>query len=72
MIPGGYGRVVVQISRQRRNTNHSTGAIAPKASLNDDTRLMEILQAAARALPEGNKERTRINAQLGKMAGAFD
>jgi hypothetical protein len=37
MIPGGHGRVVVQISRQRRNTNHSTGVIAPKASLNDDT-----------------------------------
>src|SRR3954468_4372458 len=38
------------------------------ASLNDDTRLMDILQAAARALPENNKERTKISAQLGKMA----
>ena len=38
------------------------------ASLNDDTRLMEILQAAARALPEGSKERTRLSSQLGKMA----
>ncbi|HVY26926.1 MAG TPA: tetratricopeptide repeat protein [Polyangiaceae bacterium] len=38
------------------------------ASLNDDTRLMDVLQAAARALPEGSKERTQISAQLGKMA----
>jgi golgin subfamily B member 1 len=38
------------------------------ASLNDDTRLMEILQSAARALPEGSKERTQLSAQLGKMA----
>lgn len=38
------------------------------ATLNDDTRLMEILQAAARALPEGSKERTQLSSQLGKMA----
>jgi tetratricopeptide (TPR) repeat protein len=38
------------------------------ASLNDDTRLMDILQAAARALPEGSKERTQLSSQLGKMA----
>jgi len=38
------------------------------ASLNDDSRLMDILQAAARALPEASKERTQLSAQLGKMA----
>ena len=38
------------------------------ASLSDDTRLMDILQSAVRALPEGNKERTKISSQLGKMA----
>jgi tetratricopeptide (TPR) repeat protein len=38
------------------------------ASLNDDTRLMEVLQAAARALPEGSKERTKLSSQLGKLA----
>ncbi len=38
------------------------------ASLQDDTRLMEVLQAAARALPEGSKERTQLSAQLGKLA----
>ncbi|HEX2871348.1 MAG TPA: tetratricopeptide repeat protein [Polyangiaceae bacterium] len=38
------------------------------ASLNDDARLMDILQAAARALPEGSKERTQLSSQLGKMA----
>jgi tetratricopeptide (TPR) repeat protein len=38
------------------------------AGLSDDARLMEILQAAARALPEGSKERTKISSQLGKMA----
>jgi len=38
------------------------------ATLNDDTRLMDILQAAARALPEGSKERTQLSSQLGKMA----
>lgn len=37
MIPGGQGQVVVQISRQRQKANRSTGAITPKASLNDDT-----------------------------------
>lgn len=37
MMPGGQGRVVVQISRQRRNTNRDTSAPTPKASLNDDT-----------------------------------
>lgn len=38
------------------------------ANLNDDTRLMEVLQAAARALPEGSKERTQLSSQLGKLA----
>lgn len=38
------------------------------ATLNDDTRLMEIVQSAARALPEGSKERTQLSSQLGKMA----
>jgi tetratricopeptide (TPR) repeat protein len=38
------------------------------ASLNDDSRLMDILQAAARALPEGSKDRTALASQLGKMA----
>ena len=38
------------------------------ASLSDDTRLMDILQSAARALPEGSKERTKLSSQLGKMA----
>ncbi|HYJ10216.1 MAG TPA: tetratricopeptide repeat protein, partial [Polyangiaceae bacterium] len=38
------------------------------ASLNDDTRLMDVLQAAARALPEGSRERTSLSAQLGRMA----
>lgn len=38
------------------------------ANLNDDTRLMDVLQAAARALPEGSKERTKLSSQLGKLA----
>jgi tetratricopeptide (TPR) repeat protein len=38
------------------------------ATLNDDARLMEVLQAAARALPEGSKERTKLSSQLGKLA----
>jgi golgin subfamily B member 1 len=38
------------------------------ANLDDDTRLMEVLQAAARALPEGSKERTKLSAELGKLA----
>ncbi len=38
------------------------------ASINDDTRLMDVLQGAARALPEGNKDRTALSTQLGKLA----
>jgi tetratricopeptide (TPR) repeat protein len=38
------------------------------ANINDDTRLMDVLQNAARALPEGSKERTSIGAELGKLA----
>ncbi len=38
------------------------------ASLSDDTRLMDILQSAVRALPEGSKDRTQLSSQLGKMA----
>jgi hypothetical protein len=37
IIPGGQGRVIVQISRQRRNTSRGTAAITPNASIGNET-----------------------------------
>lgn len=64
MMPGGQGRVVVQISRQRPNTNRNTSATTPEASLNDyaPTTRRQITAANGIAAVAGNQSGAKRNA----------